>query len=607
MKTTIDYETHLIAPGNQAPKAVCLAWKTEIDLDIFIQAQIPEFMSGLLDVAMRGGATVIGHNMAFDMAVTCSNYPELIPLVFAAYRAGSIQCTMIREWLYDIAREGRIHKRKGYYGLAGLADRWLGWQLEKDHRQLMFGGLDGIPVSDWPPGYADYAQNDVKAPDRIYDAQTEACKDDPDILLDAPAQARAYFALYMVKAWGLVTDASAVRELEARVTSGRLALAGQLEEVGILRSNGSRDMKELRGLIEQVLGDETPRTPKGAVSTDKDTVALAAPHDPVLKIYAGYQEDANIISTFIPQLVKGTSEPLHPSYFMAKSGRTTCGKPNIQNQPRKPGVRECFIPRPGNVFVDCDYDTQEMFTLAQVCLWLFGHSQLAKALQAGIDPHLRLAAELLGISYELAEVGREEPEVQEARQVAKVANFGYPGGMGAHGFVGYAHSYDVEITEEASAKLRDNWFTAWPEMRDYFGHVSAQIGEISGGMIQAVSRRRRNPVSFTQCCNSYFQGLAADASKAAVFDVTMHCYARPDSPLYGCRPVAFVHDEILLEAPEEQAPAAGDELARVMVDAMRPYVPDFTPKATPALMRWWSKKAKTLRDEAGKLLVWEGE
>ncbi len=76
-------------------------------------------------------------------------------------------------------------------------------------------------------------------------------------------------------------------------------------------------------------------------------------------------------------------------------------------------------------------------------------------------------------------------------------------------------------------------------------------------IVQLYSHRTRGMVPYTAACNTFFQGLGADGAKAALWDVTLRCYADETSPLYACRPVNFVHDQILMEVPLERAHEAG--------------------------------------------------
>jgi len=75
--------------------------------------------------------------------------------------------------------------------------------------------------------------------------------------------------------------------------------------------------------------------------------------------------------------------------------------------------------------------------------------------------------------------------------------------------------------------------------------------------------------------------------------------------LFGCRPIAFIHDEIILEVPEDGAPEAALRLEEVMVDIMSEYMPDIPVKADAHLMRRWYKSAEPVHNSDGVLIPWE--
>jgi hypothetical protein len=68
---------------------------------------------------------------------------------------------------------------------------------------------------------------------------------------------------------------------------------------------------------------------------------------------------------------------------------------------------------------------------------------------------------------------------------------------------------------------------------------------------------------------------------------------------------AFLHDELLSELDVELAHLAGERISEVMMSAFRKWIPDVYGKCDPTLMYAWSKSADEVRDEYGKLLVWE--
>jgi len=200
----------------------------------------------------------------------------------------------------------------------------------------------------------------------------------------------------------------------------------------------------------------------------------------------------------------------------------------------------------------------------------------------------------------------KDKAVKSARQRAKIANFGLPGGMGVRGLMRYAKGYGVDLTYAEAEELRNSWFRQWPEMVDYFKRIAAMTAYTDECDVVIVqSGFKRGAVGYTNAANTYFQGLAAHASKAAHFETSRRCYNDRDSWLYGSRPVNFVHDEIVLETPELVAHEAAKELETLMVEQMARYTPDIPVAATAALMRHWSKDAEPVYDEDGRLTVWE--
>lgn len=116
--------------------------------------------------------------------------------------------------------------------------------------------------------------------------------------------------------------------------------------------------------------------------------------------------------------------------------------------------------------------------------------------------------------------------------------------------------------------------------------------------------RRKGTVYITG--NTMFQGLAARGAKEAMWDVAREAYLDPASDLYGCRPVLFLHDEIVLEVPahRERAHAAAMRTVKVMETAMSRFTPDVKVRAEPALCARWYKNADPVWGKDGVLELW---
>ncbi len=604
----IDSETHLFANGAQAPKVVCVQWDDGEDREVLTGAQIRRFVKTQLELAAQEGRVIVGQNIAFDMSVFASASPDLLGLIFQAYDRGVVQCTTIRERLLDLAQG----KPRSKYSLDELAERYGAKVVDKSNPwRLRYSELEDIPVKDWPPEALEYALDDPTATRQVWEGQNaRAAKMPYDGFQEEAARQTSYdFALNLMRCWGVRTNEQRVKNLLLRTEAKLSDMVPELVKAEIMSTKGSKIMANIKARVEAAFrAEETPipTTPTGATKTDKATLKKC--HDPALAMVVEHSYLTKLKNTYIKKMVEGILGNIHASFHTlgADTGRTSSSGPNLQNQSTKGGVRECFVPREGFDFVGADYDSQELRTLAQACKDLCGYSNLANKFQEDpeFDPHTAFAATLMGWTYEdaMRRKAAGDPEVKERRQQAKAANFGFPGGLGAKNFMGYARGYGVDINEDQAKQLRDQWFEQWPEMKDYFRH--AKWVADSGKLVQLRSKRIRGGVGFCDGANSYFQGLASEASKTAAYLISKACYAVPCSPLFGCRPVMLVHDEIIIEAPSSYSHEAAMELKRLMELAMTMWCPDVPARATPVVSRCWSKDAEPVWVD-GRLVPWD--
>lgn len=625
---SFDTETHLFRPGSMAPPVVCLSSASVAEGVELRDAHAGSvWLAGKLEEAIAKRAVVIGHNVGYDFACLLDRDPSFFlgPLIWRAYDAKGIHCTKTRERLIDIARgsrfavdeEGSVY-RKGH-SLADISKARLGIEMDKDTWRTNYEQLDGIPIEKWPQGARDYAMGDADATLAVWATQEEEIdRDFPHYKLwsaEVGRQSAFAFALQLMKCRGIMVDQPRVRELRSRLGDKMVNGLEVLRAAGLIDpKKGSKKMEAIRdAVLRSWRGDgDVPRTPKGAISTAADTLEQCT--DPALVTLVEYAHAEKILSTFVSKLEAAGELPIHADTdcLGADSGRTSCRGPNLQQQPREPGVRECFRARDGMVLIACDYDSQELRALAQVLVNMVGKSALAVRYQddPDYDPHTDFAATLLGVSYEeaLAAKRAKDPKVIDWRQRAKAANFGFPGGMGAEKFTLYARGYGLDLDLGQANQLRDQWFRQWPEMRRYFDIIGKLTETGDAEIQQEFSGRLRGRCPFPAAANTKFQGLGADITKSALWEVTKRSYGAPGtegSALLGCRPVIFVHDELIIEAPQEYAHEAAVELDRVMCEAMQELTPDVPARASPALMRNWSKKADAAFDGAGRYIAWE--
>ena len=689
-----DTETHLFQPGLMAPRLVCSSF-AELDLagdgPVADQALtklvvgIPKTLAEVKALLADESVTLVLANAAYDMAVLMNHEPSMIPLIFKAYNANRVFDVLIAACLIAI-HQGNLGNHPltrapiKRYSLALCVDIYLGRSDAKknDSWRLRYGELDGLDPVLWPAEAKQYPIDDAKNTLEVALAQLKT--EDPN-LSNMGAQARAALALHLSSIWGIRTDPQAVEKLEAEVDAKIKGAFETFSKEGLIKSDGKTNTALVKTLLAKCYGaqgvcpkckgkgkvpsDKTksmvickasaggcdatgldlsfcqamPLTDTGGIQADRD--GLGECGDDLLESFAEVSGFRKLKETYIPWLKQGTQWPLNTSAnVLLATGRVSFDG-LLQTPPRSGGVRECIVPRAGNVLCSVDYTAVELATLSQAQLEIVKSSTLGDAINGGLDPHSFFACDMLGLDYQEFMKVLGDPsnplykKYKGYRQGAKEGNFGFPGGMGAPSLVRTARKKGVRFCKilagaakcgvekttswnkrptppvclkccELAEQLKRQWLAKWPEMRQYFEFVNECVSS-SGEMVQLKSGRIRGGLDFCNGANTLFQGLAADGAKDALWAVTEACYNDPQSPLYGARVVLFIHDEIIIETPQEVAHEAGFELARVMIASMKKYVPDVKISAEPALMTCWSKDAIALYSPEGRLIPWVKE
>lgn len=595
--------------------------------------------------------------------------------------------TPIEQWV----ERARVVQEEAKPRLAALEARLA---IETDDKALK-KEVEGLRemIASAPEQCIIYPKDDARATLAAYLAQEQHAK----YLGDEYRQGRAAFGLHLESTWGLKTDEESVDILRAWIKANIAQLEDELVEAALVRidkkGKSSRDTKAAKRRMMHVCARDglTLRRTDGHSESDTkcknaagellpsgdehedlrdrecaehvalDREACEATEDEILVAYAELSTDKKVLSNDIAALDKGTRWPIHTRFGLAETGRSTSSKPNIQNWARgrkcrecvkgrtaggekcKPcggsgtldGAREAFVPRPGKVFAQNDYPQLELYTLAQCCVKWVGFSKLAELLNAGLDPHLAVAAQICRLSYEEAKAIYKDKsharfkEVKNARDTAKVLNFGFPGGLGVDSTIEFAKkgygvvfAEDIDRAKKRVKELKDVWFATLPEMPHYFARVNVLCdNDANRAFVETLfTQRFRGNATYCAACNNGFQALGADCAKCAAWRIARAQYVgtpslwwserNPDtlSPLFNGRAVAFIHDEFISEvADDERAHDAAWEQADLMREAANQYlvdVPIARAKMEPLLMRRWSKKAEPRVDTNGRLVPW---
>lgn len=600
--TRLDFETN-VATG----EPVVLTFRPEGE-----PVQVATGRERMAEVFAR--ATAAGwaaHNAAFDAHVGARLIGDAP--IWEAFEQGRILCTMIGATLRDIREDGETHHRG--YALDAVAER-LAVEVAPDKSnpwRMRYGELTGVPIEQWPREALVYLHDDVQAVDQIL----PRVENEKGI---ARESAHAWW-LYPMGERGVRTDSARVAVLGERIE--RECAEAKAACGPVFRPDGSRDMKALHrvaadaGVTERTA--PSARHPEGQLSVTQESIE-GFDH-PILSAYAQFLTLDAHRSRLLPQLRR---ERLTCRYKLAATGRAIAsggqgidpitGKKitigtNVQNLPKKGGWRECLIPdEPDHVWLVADFTGLELATFAEILEGTIGGSVLADSLRRGIDGHLAMAAQIAGCSFDAivrAYSGELGPEARayaaKMRQIAKGPNFGFPGGLGAGGFVAYMRGMGQRIELAEAARLRALWLASDPTYSEYLNRagIAARLGEpligFRSGMVRSSTR-------YTEHANWPFQELGAYVAKLAGFRIARECAG---GRLAGCRLAIFAHDEYVISAPRSSAADAAHVLETICSEVAAAVCTRVPLRAEPLLSDRWSKSAKPTRAPSGVLTVTE--
>jgi DNA polymerase-1 len=273
---------------------------------------------------------------------------------------------------------------------------------------------------------------------------------------------------------------------------------------------------------------------------------------PIAQLLLRYRELTKLKSTYIdalPVLVAADGR-VHTRFnqAVAATGRLSSTDPNLQNIPIRTElgqrIRKAFVAPPGHVLLVADYSQIELRLLAHIA----DEKALIDAFAAGQDIHRATAAVVLGVAPELVNA--------EQRRAAKTINFGILYGMSAYGL-----SQELGISSKEADRFITAYMARYPGVKSYM-EETLESAEREGKVETLYGRVRWLPDIRSKnwglregarrmAINARIQGTAADILKLAMIAVDRRL--RDEQP--GARLLLTVHDELVLEVPEEQAEA----------------------------------------------------
>ena len=328
--------------------------------------------------------------------------------------------------------------------------------------------------------------------------------------------------------------------------------------------------QQLGRILFEKLGLPPVKKTKTGYSTNADVLEKLRGEHPIIDRILEYRQLTKLKSTYVDGLGKviGPDGRIHTSFqnTVTATGRLSSTEPNLQNIPIRTELgaelRKMFAAPAGKVLVDADYSQIELRLLAHMA----GDPAMIDGFNSGEDIHTITASQVFGVPV--------EEVTPQMRRSAKAVNFGI-----VYGISPFSLSQDIGITVQEAKEYMDKYFAHYSGVRAYMDGVVEQAKQ-SGAVATLWGRRRWIPEikssnfntrSFGErvALNAPIQGTAADMIKLAMIQVRDRLQA---DGLAG-KLVLQVHDELIVECPEQEAEAVCKLVAETMEGAAALSVP----------------------------------
>lgn len=363
-----------------------------------------------------------------------------------------------------------------------------------------------------------------------------------------------------------------LERLSGRMDSEMQRLSARVHELAGHEFNLNSPQQLAKVLYEELNLPSPTKYGRGkSMSTAADILeALAAEHE-IARLVLDYRQIAKLKGTYVdalPALIRPSTGRVHTTYNQAgaATGRLSSSNPNLQNIPIRTElgreIRAAFVPRDGWQMLVADYSQIELRLLAHMS----GCPALLSAFRAGEDIHTRTAAEVFAVPPLMI--------TPEMRRRAKAVNFGI-----VYGQTPFGLASQLSIDRKEAERYIRNYFEVYAGVKKFIETTVAEVR--STGVAKTLFGRERpipdmnsrnpNARSFAErtAVNTPLQGTAADLIKIAM--IRIHRLLN-ENKLRG-KMLLQVHDELLFEAPPEEADSLRNLVKREMEGVAQLHVP----------------------------------
>ena len=329
--------------------------------------------------------------------------------------------------------------------------------------------------------------------------------------------------------------------------------------------------KQLGVILFEKLELKPVKKTKTGYATNVDVLEKLMDKHPIIGLIMEYRQLTKLKSTYCDGLravINPETHRIHSVFTqtVTVTGRLSSTEPNLQNIPTRTElgreIRKMFVAKDGYTLVDADYSQIELRVLAHIA----NDETMINAFKNGEDIHAVTASQVLGIP--LADVTKEQ------RSSAKAVNFGIVYGIGE-----FSLSQDLHISVKEAKAYIDSYLEKYHGVRNYMTEIKEQAKK--DGFVKTMMNRIRyipelkspnyNIRQFGErvALNTPIQGTAADIIKLAMVRVDQ----RLISENLKSRLILQVHDELIVEAAEDEVETVKKILSEEMQGAMELRVP----------------------------------
>ena len=500
----------------------------------------------------------IGQNLKYDQHVFANHGIAL---------AGILDDTLLMSYVLDAGQDGvRGHD------LGALAARHLG--LETIPYEALCGkGAHAIGFEQVDIGKAvAYAAEDADLTLRIADVLGARLVADARLMsvyrdIELPTRE----VLFRMERQGVLIDAGLLEIQSHEIGRKLMALESNAHELAGQPFNLASPKQLAEILFGKLKLPVKKKTPSGGPSTDEEVLTELALDYPLPKLLLEHRSLAKLKGTYtdkLPRMINPATGRVHTSFSQstAVTGRLASTDPNLQNIPVRTSegrrIRQAFVAPAGASIVSADYSQIELRIMAH----LSDDARLLDAFAKGEDVHRATAAEIFGVTP--LEVGPDQ------RRVAKVINFGLIYGMSAFGL-----ARELGLERSAAQAYIERYFARYPGVARYMedtresarlkGYVETVFGRRLWLPEIRASQAARRQGAERAAINAPMQGTAADLIKLSMAAVQRWI----DDGQRASRQVLQVHDELILEVPDDELMAVREALPRLMGGVAKLKVP----------------------------------